>query len=108
MWNVSFAENFNRFGIVCDFVEWISRWWDWRDSSNVLWKNTSVFISVLGAPPDTCVKERFNQPYHGKARSQSLESIPYQVVASSGHYSPDQTIQGKYQLNFNSSKFLQN
>jgi hypothetical protein len=46
-----------------------------------------------GAPPDTCVKDRVNQPYHGKYRTQDLATIPYQVVASAGRYKPDETIQ---------------
>ncbi|CAG9807736.1 unnamed protein product [Chironomus riparius] len=45
-----------------------------------------------GAPPDTCVKDRFNQPNHGQSRSQPLETIPYQIVASSAYYEPGQTI----------------
>lgn len=49
-----------------------------------------------GAPPDTCVKERFNQPNHGQYRSQPLETLPYQVVASSSAYQPGETISCKY------------
>lgn len=45
-----------------------------------------------GAPPDTCVKERFNQPNHGQYRSQPLETSPYQVIASSSAYQPGETI----------------
>lgn len=58
---------------------------------------TFSIISVSGfpdgAPPDTCVKDRFNQPHHGKAKSQPLDSLPYQVVASSDTYVPGQKIQ---------------
>ncbi|CAO1422809.1 unnamed protein product [Diamesa tonsa] len=45
-----------------------------------------------GAPPDTCVKDRFNQPNHGKARTQDLSTLPFQVVASSAYYGPGQSI----------------
>lgn len=48
---------------------------------------------IKGAPPDTCVKERFNQPNHGKARSLPLHSLPFQVDASSSHFKPGETIQ---------------
>lgn len=48
-----------------------------------------------GAPADTCVKARFNQPNHGQARSQPLNTLPYQVVASSDQYAPGQQIQGE-------------
>lgn len=47
-----------------------------------------------GGPPDTCVKERFNQPNHGAARSQSLDSLPFEVRATSDSYQPGQQIQG--------------
>lgn len=48
-----------------------------------------------GAPPDTCVKDRFNQPNHGQYRSQALESLPYQVTASSAYYQPGEQVAGK-------------
>lgn len=62
---------------------------------------TLITITILsltesfpdGAPADTCVKSRFNQPHHGQAKSQSLESLPYQVVASSDQYSSGQQIE---------------
>lgn len=47
-----------------------------------------------GAPSDTCVKERFNQPHHGKARTQPLDTLPYEVRATSVNYQPGQQIQG--------------
>ncbi|EFN85441.1 putative defense protein 3 [Harpegnathos saltator] len=53
-------------------------------------------ISVLGfpdgAPVDTCVKPRPNQPYHGEARSQPLNTSPYKIVASSSRYEPGSQI----------------
>ncbi|CAD7084942.1 unnamed protein product [Hermetia illucens] len=65
----------------------------------------SVFFALLGftnlhlglafpdgAPADTCVKKRANQPNHGAARSQPPETFPYQVVASSDSYRPGQQI----------------
>lgn len=48
-----------------------------------------------GGPADTCVRERFNQPNHGAARSQPLGSLPYQVIATTDSYQPGQQIQGK-------------
>ncbi|XP_063704140.1 putative defense protein 3 [Culicoides brevitarsis] len=46
-----------------------------------------------GAPADTCVKSRFNQPHHGQAKSQPLETSPYQVVASTDVYHAGQQIE---------------
>ncbi|XP_058055816.1 putative defense protein 3 [Anopheles bellator] len=46
-----------------------------------------------GAPADTCVKSRTNQPNHGAARSQSLAALPYQVTASGNLYGPGTQIQ---------------
>ncbi|XP_315224.5 putative defense protein 3 [Anopheles gambiae] len=46
-----------------------------------------------GAPADTCVKSRTNEPNHGAARSQSLANPPYQVTASSNVYGPGTQIQ---------------
>ncbi|XP_053604157.1 putative defense protein 3 [Plodia interpunctella] len=45
-----------------------------------------------GAPVDTCVKNRANQPNHGQHRSQSLATLPYRVLASSSTYGPHSTI----------------
>lgn len=56
-----------------------------------------------GAPPDTCVKERFNQPNHGQYRTQSLETLPYRVTASAAYYQPGDQIVGE----FNFFKLLQ-
>lgn len=47
-----------------------------------------------GAPADTCVRERANEPNHGAARSQTLESIPYQVIATTDSFQPGSQIQG--------------
>lgn len=57
----------------------------------------SIIISIVdcfpdGAPPDTCVKGRFNQPNHGQSRSQSAHTSPYQVIASSDSYGPGERI----------------
>lgn len=46
-----------------------------------------------GGPADTCVKERFNQPNHGQARTQPQTTLPYEVVASTDTYRPGQQIQ---------------
>lgn len=63
-----------------------------------------AFICVLfmsidcfpdGGPADTCVKpERFNQPNHGQARTQPLETLPFEVIATTDQYQPGQQIQG--------------
>ncbi|XP_015590097.1 putative defense protein 3 [Cephus cinctus] len=53
---------------------------------------TSVRAFPDGAPVDACVKPRKNQPYHGQARTQSLETNPYSVVASSSEYGPGSQI----------------
>jgi hypothetical protein len=45
-----------------------------------------------GAPPDTCVKDRFNQPNHGQFRTQPLETLPYKVTANSANYQPGDEI----------------
>lgn len=49
-----------------------------------------------GGPADTCVKpERFNQPNHGKARTQPLGTLPFEVIATTDQYQPGQQIQGR-------------
>ncbi|XP_053952999.1 putative defense protein 3 [Anastrepha ludens] len=45
-----------------------------------------------GAPADTCVKQRANQPNHGKARTQPGHTNPYEVVANSETFHPGQEI----------------
>lgn len=56
---------------------------------------TAVNSFPDGGPPDTCVKpERFNQPNHGAARTQPLNTLPYEVVATTDRYQPGQQIQG--------------
>ncbi|KAJ9590168.1 hypothetical protein L9F63_016707, partial [Diploptera punctata] len=45
-----------------------------------------------GAPVDACVKPRPNQPYHGQARSQPIETLPYTVSATSNEYEPGKKI----------------
>lgn len=51
-----------------------------------------------GAPADTCVKVRANQPNHGAARSQLLQSLPFELRASDDEYYPGQEIQGFFSL----------
>lgn len=48
-----------------------------------------------GAPVDACVKPRPNQPYHGQARPQPLQTSPYQLLQSSGTYGPGSQITGQ-------------
>ncbi|XP_020282269.1 putative defense protein 3 [Pseudomyrmex gracilis] len=45
-----------------------------------------------GGPVDACVKPRPNQPYHGQARSQPLNTSPYKILASSSQYGPNSQI----------------
>ncbi|XP_067628010.1 putative defense protein 3 [Eurosta solidaginis] len=45
-----------------------------------------------GAPADTCVKQRANQPNHGKARTQPEHTNPFEVVADSETFYPGQQI----------------
>ncbi|EDW39057.1 GL13879 [Drosophila persimilis] len=45
-----------------------------------------------GAPADTCVKQRANQPNHGKARTQPAHTNPFEVVADAQSYHPGQQI----------------
>lgn len=49
-----------------------------------------------GAPIDTCVKERQNQPNHGQHRTQPISSLPYRVVASSMLFGPNTPITGLF------------
>ncbi|XP_029164790.1 putative defense protein 3 isoform X2 [Nylanderia fulva] len=58
----------------------------------VVSSSISVFGFPDGAPVDTCVKPRPNQPYHGQARSQPLHTSPYQILASSSRYGPGSQI----------------
>lgn len=53
-----------------------------------------------GAPVDSCVKPRPNQPYHGQARPQPLSTNPYRLIASTDRYQPGSQITGEYMLFF--------
>ncbi|XP_053681862.1 putative defense protein 3 [Sabethes cyaneus] len=46
-----------------------------------------------GAPADTCVKSRFNEPNHGAARKQDPSTSPFRVTASGNTYGPGTQIQ---------------
>lgn len=61
----------------------------------VVFSSIFVFGFPDGAPVDTCVKPRPNQPYHGQARSQPLNTSPYKILASSSQYGPGSQITGK-------------
>ncbi|XP_076673270.1 putative ferric-chelate reductase 1 [Andrena cerasifolii] len=53
----------------------------------------SAYSFPDGAPVDTCVKpNRANEPNHGQARSQPLDSSPYTFTGSSSHYGPGSQI----------------
>lgn len=48
-----------------------------------------------GAPVDTCVKPlKANEPNHGQARSQPVQTSPYTFIASSSQYGPGSQITG--------------
>lgn len=73
----------------------------------------SVFCLIVivksfpdGAPSDTCVKKRPNQPNHGQARSQPLDKNPYEVVASSETYHPGQEVTGIYLIMIKGNDFM--
>ncbi|XP_071864561.1 putative defense protein 3 [Bombus fervidus] len=57
---------------------------------------SSVFVAYSfpdGAPVDTCVKpSKANEPNHGQAKSQSVQSSPYAFTASSSQYGPGSQI----------------
>lgn len=55
-----------------------------------------IFVTGFpdGAPSDTCVKARANQPNHGASRTQTIETLPYEVRATTDTYNPGQQIQG--------------
>lgn len=59
---------------------------------------TSAFVTSFpdGAPADTCVKN--NRPKHGKTQPKGLQSIPYQLVASSDQFGPGAEVQGTSNL----------
>ncbi|XP_058811356.1 putative defense protein 3 [Topomyia yanbarensis] len=46
-----------------------------------------------GAPADTCVKSRFNQPNHGAARTQDASTSPFRITATGSSYGPGSQIQ---------------
>lgn len=60
-----------------------------------VFSSISVFGFPDGAPIDACVKPRPNQPYHGQARSQPLNTSPYKILASSSQYEPGSQITSK-------------
>lgn len=55
-----------------------------------------------GAPIDTCVRDRPNQPNHSQHRTQPLSTLPYRVLASGNSYAPNTPITGLW----NSVKLL--
>lgn len=60
----------------------------------VVFSSISVLGFPDGGPVDACVKPRPNQPYHGQARSQPLNTSPYKILASSSQYEPNSQITG--------------
>jgi hypothetical protein len=63
-------------------------------SALVVFSSISVLGFPDGGPVDACVKPRPNQPYHGQARSQPLNTSPYKILASSSQYEPGSQITG--------------
>lgn len=61
----------------------------------ILFSSISVLGFPDGAPVDACVKPRANQPYHGEARSQSLNTNPYKILASTSQYGPGSQVTGE-------------
>lgn len=55
-----------------------------------------MFVTAFpdGAPSDTCVKARANQPNHGASRSQAIHTLPYEVRATTDTYKAGQQVQG--------------
>lgn len=53
-----------------------------------------------GAPVDTCVKPRTNQPYHGQTRPQTPDTNPFRLTASATRYEPGTSVTGKKRVNF--------
>lgn len=49
-----------------------------------------------GAPIDVCVKPRPNQPNHGQARPQPIQTSPYQILQSGADYGPGTQITGRF------------
>lgn len=47
-----------------------------------------------GAPADACAKSRTNSPNHGSSKAQTLNSFPYEIIASSDQYNPGVQILG--------------
>lgn len=51
-----------------------------------------------GAPIDVCVKSRPNQPNHGQARPQPLQTSPYRILQSEADYGPGTQITGIFTI----------
>ncbi|KAK4881821.1 hypothetical protein RN001_005140 [Aquatica leii] len=45
-----------------------------------------------GAPVDTCVKAKVNQPNHSRAKPQPQDKNPYRIIASDVNYGPGSQI----------------
>lgn len=67
---------------------------------------TSVaFVTAFpdGAPADTCVKN--NRPKHGQTQPKGLQSIPYQLVASTDQFGPGAEVQSNFFNSFPSTNY---
>lgn len=65
--------------------------------STLIVVSSAFFVNSFpdGAPVDTCVKpSKANEPNHGQARSQPVQTSPYTFIASSSQYGPGSQITG--------------
>lgn len=65
--------------------------------STLIMVSSAFFVNSFpdGAPVDTCVKpSKANEPNHGQARSEPVQTSPYTFVASSSQYGPGSQITG--------------
>ncbi|EDW16209.1 putative defense protein 3 [Drosophila mojavensis] len=69
-----------------------NRHWNCKRALLLLQLIAGIWAFPDGAPADTCVKQRANQPNHGKARTQPAHTNPFEVVASSQTYHPGQQV----------------
>ncbi|XP_031335328.1 reelin domain-containing protein 1 [Photinus pyralis] len=67
---------------------------------------TSTVCFPDGAPIDACVKPKVNQPNHSRAKPQSPDSNPYQIIASHSHYGPGTEVTVTIEGNENFKGFL--
>lgn len=83
----------------------VERWtFDWHLNDIFLKMLLKIVVALVlcwgvesfpdGAPIDTCVRDRPNQPNHSQHRTQPLSSLPYRVLASGSSYASNTPITG--------------